>query len=130
CLKTLKRRYPGFENLDPANRTINTALPRRHESGGPRRTDAPDKYEPGVGSGRGLDRNFGVANLVLANHYYLPTMTSEAFIIAHASSPTLRPRSATASLVMEAVIIDPCPISMLTCDVVAPAVTATTLPLS
>lgn len=54
---------------------------------------------------------------------YLPTMTSDAFIIANTSSPTLRP--ATASLVIEAVTIDPCPISMLTCDVVAPGVTAT-----
>jgi hypothetical protein len=58
---------------------------------------------------------------------YLATMTSEAFIIAHASSPTFRPRSATASLVMEAVRIDPCPTSMLTCDVVAPVFMSTTL---
>jgi hypothetical protein len=50
-------------------------------------------------------------------------------MIGHASSPTLGPRSATA-LVMEAVRIDPCPTSMLTCDVVAPDFMSTILPMS
>jgi hypothetical protein len=71
CLKTLQRRYPRFENLDPAYWTVHATLPRGHESGGPRSTDAPDKYEPGVGSGRGLDGNLSLANFVLANHRYL-----------------------------------------------------------
>lgn len=30
--------------------------------------DAPNEYEPGVGSGGGFDGNLGLANLVLANH--------------------------------------------------------------
>src|ERR1700738_3754359 len=39
------------------------------------------------------------------------------------------PRSSTASLVMEEVIIWPLPISTRTCDVVAPFFTSTTVPL-
>src|SRR5262249_34022326 len=50
--------------------------------------------------------------------HHLPTITSEALMTAQASSPALRSRSATASLVIEAVMMSPPPISMLTCDVV------------
>src|SRR5215475_14871386 len=67
-LKARQRRYPGFENLDSANWTVNATLPRGHESGGPGSTDATDKYESGIPSGRGFDRNLGLTNFILANH--------------------------------------------------------------
>src|ERR1700754_1344445 len=57
-------------------------------------------------------------------------MTSDALMTAQASSPVLRPRSATASLVIDAVTTTPWPMSMRTWDVVAPFLTSTTLPLS
>src|SRR5262249_62401600 len=55
-----------------------------------------------------------------------PTMTSDALITAHASTPGLRPRSATASFVIEAVMTTPWPMSIRTCDVVTPGLTSTT----
>src|SRR5215831_14174893 len=57
-------------------------------------------------------------------------ITSDALITAQASSPFLSPSSATASLVIDDVIATPCPISVSTCEVVAPFVTSTTLPFS
>src|SRR5216684_9085318 len=57
-------------------------------------------------------------------------MTSEALITAATLSPTLRPRSSTASFVMDDVTVTPWPRSTTTCAVVAPLWTSTTLPLS
>src|SRR5215470_7865457 len=57
-------------------------------------------------------------------------MTSEALITAATLSPTFRPRSSTASLVMDDVTVTPWPRSTTTCAVVAPLWTSTTLPLS
>src|ERR1700722_2643579 len=61
--------------------------------------------------------------------YSVATMTSDALITAIAASPTLRPSSSTASLVIDEVITTPLPISIRTCAVVWPFCTATTLPL-
>ena len=55
------------------------------------------------------------------------TITSEALMIAIAFLPASRPRSATASLVIEAKILAP-PTSRTTCDVVAPLCTSKTVP--
>src|SRR5580658_3562860 len=60
---------------------------------------------------------------------YFATITSDALMTAIASSPILRPRSSTASLVIDEVITTPLPISIRTCAVVWPFCTATTLPL-
>src|SRR5271165_1105468 len=49
---------------------------------------------------------------------HLPTITSDALMTANASSPTLRARSSTASLVIDEVTMTPPPISMRTCAVV------------
>src|SRR6266436_6827991 len=57
-------------------------------------------------------------------------MTSEALITAATLSPTLRPRSSTASFVMDDVTVTPWPRSTTTCAVVAPLWNSTTLPLS
>src|SRR5262249_12602329 len=57
------------------------------------------------------------------------TSTSEALTTAVAAIPLASFSSSTASLVMEAVTMLP-PISMRTCDVVAPLTTSTTVPLS
>src|SRR5262249_44759597 len=56
-----------------------------------------------------VDSNFRVSRS------HLPIITSDALIMAQASSPFWSPRSATASFVMDAVIVTPCPISMRTC---------------
>src|SRR5258705_8682326 len=61
---------------------------------------------------------------------HLPIMTSEALITAATLSPTFRPRSSTASFVMDDVAVTPWPRSTTTCAVVAPLWTSTTLPLS
>src|SRR5690606_26551900 len=54
---------------------------------------------------------------------YLPTMTSDALMIADASLPTLSWRSSTASLVIDAVTTLP-PMSIRTCAVVCPFLTS------
>src|SRR6202000_1598335 len=59
---------------------------------------------------------------------YLPTITSEALMIAVAVSPTFSPRSSTASLVIEDVRITPLPISIRTWAVVWPFCTSLTVP--
>src|SRR5262245_55267884 len=56
------------------------------------------------------------------------TITSDALITAEAATPFASLSSSTASLVIEAVTMAP-PMSILTCAVVAPFVTSTTLPL-
>jgi hypothetical protein len=61
---------------------------------------------------------------------YLPIITSEALMTAHAASPFCSARSATASLVIEAVMTMPWPTSIRTCEVVAPFVTSTILPFN
>jgi len=60
----------------------------------------------------------------------LPIITSDALMTAQASSPFLRARSATASLVIEDVTMTPPPMSMRIWEVVAPFTTSTILPLS
>src|SRR5262249_47736156 len=62
--------------------------------------------------------------------HHTPIMTSDALMTAQASSPALRLRSATASFVIADVMTVPLPMSILTCDVVAPFLTSTILPLS
>src|SRR5215475_1905537 len=101
CLKTRQRRYPGFENLDPAYWTVNATLPRSHESGRPGSTDAPDENEPGVRSCRGHDGNFGLAHLVLANHrnlFHLILTTSRTERPPRPSSSSRRKRNSCARL--------------------------------
>src|SRR6202163_5045926 len=56
-------------------------------------------------------------------------MTSEAFTTTVTAPFALMPRSSTASLVIEEVTIWPLPISTRTCEVVAPFLTSTTVPL-
>src|SRR5208283_1150063 len=55
-------------------------------------------------------------------------MTSGALITAETASPTLRPRSSTASFVIDDVIVRPGASSSITCAVVEPFVTAKILP--
>src|SRR5260221_9207768 len=56
-------------------------------------------------------------------------MTSEAFMTTVTWPLALMPKSSTASLVIEDVTICPLPISTRTCEVVAPFLTSTTVPL-
>jgi len=58
----------------------------------------------------------------------MPTITSEDLTMAIAGLPIASPNSSTASFVIEAVITRPVAISILTWEVVAPFVMATTLP--
>src|SRR5271165_2919831 len=59
---------------------------------------------------------------------YFPIITSDDLITAETLSPTLRASSSTASLVIDEVTVSPEASSTLTCAVVEPLVTATTLP--
>ena len=59
---------------------------------------------------------------------YFPIITSDDLITAETLSPTLRASSSTASLVIDEVTVSPEASSTLTCAVVDPLVTATTLP--
>src|SRR5262249_19180886 len=61
---------------------------------------------------------------------HLAIITSEALITAATLSSTFRPRSSTASFVIEDMIVTPWPRSTSTCAVVAPLWTSVTLPLS
>src|SRR6201999_1909216 len=56
-------------------------------------------------------------------------ITSEALTTTVTALLALMPRSSTASLVIDEVTIWPLPMSTRTCDVVAPFVTSTTVPL-
>ena len=56
----------------------------------------------------------GLIEKVLSPH--LPTITFEALMTANASSPTLGPRSSTASLVIDEVTTTPPPMSIRTCS--------------
>src|SRR5262249_41564605 len=111
-------RRPGRKHpLDPCR--------HRHRASGP------------VGHGRGTRQarrkqrgcESGPSRAAIEQHH-TPTMTSEALMTAHASSPFLRLRSATASLVIAALITMPWPMSMWTWEVVVPFLTSTILPLS
>src|ERR1700704_2136030 len=64
-----------------------------------------------------------------AHHQSTAIMTSEAFTTTMTELLTLMPRSSTDSLVIEEVTIWPLPISTRTCEVVAPFLTSTTVPL-
>src|SRR4029077_10384995 len=59
-----------------------------------------------------------------------PTMTSLALITAIAALPFASLSSSTASLVIDAVTMVPPPISIRICEVVAPFMTSTMVPLS
>src|SRR5262249_55402797 len=65
-------------------------------------------YAPGCEQGGGERRNKRAA--VVGRH--TPIMTSDALMTAHASSPALRLRSATASFVIADVMTIPLPMSM------------------
>src|SRR5262249_42478640 len=60
----------------------------------------------------------------------LPMITSDALMMALASSPTLRASSSAASIVIDAVMMAPPTTEILTRAVVTPATTSTTFPLS
>src|ERR1700704_6466897 len=64
-----------------------------------------------------------------AHHQSTAIMTSEAFTTTMTELLTLMPRSSIDSLVIEEVTIWPLPISTRTCEVVAPFLTSTTVPL-
>src|SRR5258705_527297 len=72
----LQRRYPGFENLQPANRAIVTPLPRRLETRSPGRADTADEDQPGIGRLGHLDREFAFADFTLSNHILNPMKCS------------------------------------------------------
>lgn len=69
---TLQRRDPRLKDLDPADRSIMTALARGFHAGGPGCGNAADEGETRIrGCGR-LDSHFIFANFVFPDHKCLP----------------------------------------------------------
>ena len=70
--------HPGFEDLEPANRAIVTALSRRHQPRGPGHADAADEDEAGIARRRQIDGQPAVTEFIFANHF-LSLLRSDAF---------------------------------------------------
>jgi hypothetical protein len=64
----VERATPRLEDLDMALRAVGSALARAFEPIGPRRVDAPDEHETGVGRGRRIDRDLAVAYFIISHH--------------------------------------------------------------
>src|SRR5262249_23427078 len=125
---------PRLEYVDTADGAIETTLARTNEAVRPRGMNATYENNARIGRRRRVCHGkLAVTDLVQADHVCsqsaIPTITSDALMIANASCPTFKPSSSTASLVMEDVTTIRPPISILTCAVVAPLVTSMILPL-
>jgi hypothetical protein len=59
---------PWLENLEPADRTVVTPLPRRHLARGPGRANAADEDKTGITRRRHLDGQLPFADFTLSNH--------------------------------------------------------------
>src|SRR6185437_1399941 len=80
--------------------------------------------------GSGREQQAGREQSVAHDDQSTAIMTSEAFTTTVTWPLALMPSSSTASLVIEDVMIWPLPMSTRTCEVVAPFLTSTTVPLS
>src|SRR5258708_27619137 len=121
---------PRGEHFDAAGWTIRPALTRAFQPIAPRRANAADEIDPGIGARWQVDRQFARPDLVEADHgdqLSKPTITSDALIMAYAVWPALSPSSSTASLVIEAGTMVP-PTPSRTWAVVAPFLASRPLP--
>ena len=64
----LDRWHPGLENLEPADRPVVTALPRRLQPRGPGRADAADEVKRSVARGRYIDGDLAVTDFHFSYH--------------------------------------------------------------
>src|SRR5258705_7215877 len=102
----LRRRFPQVVER-PVLRLFHLAVERQVRGLRRRGRDQPQRSD----EGRRQARNH-------RHRRYFATITSDALMKAIASSPTARPRSSIASLVIDAVTTTPLPISIRTCAVV------------
>src|SRR5215510_4312871 len=86
----VESRDPRREDLDAAGRPVGAPLARAHQTVGPRRVDASDEDEAGIGSGRRIDRNLARPDLVAPDHRQSPRSPTRRFVPRRLVRPTLR----------------------------------------
>src|SRR5580698_2281508 len=69
-IDALERRHPRLENLDPADRAIIAALPRRFLAQFPGGADAADEDQTGIAGLRHVDGHLALAQLLLSDHRF------------------------------------------------------------
>src|SRR4051812_26806221 len=95
-IEALQRRLPWIEDLKPAHRPVDAALPRGLLPRSPRRANAPDKNQPCIARRRRLNRDFPWPHITLPSHGLF--QSSEMF--SDLITPDQRVRSASMNSVI------------------------------
>ena len=67
-IHALDRGHPGLEDFQPADRAVETTLPRGIQPRFPGRADAADEHQPGVAGGGHIDGEFALADFAFSDH--------------------------------------------------------------
>ena len=98
-IDALQRRHPRLENLQPADRTVMTSLPRRILARGPGRADAADEDEAGIARPAASRRRVRPSRISLSR-----TMSQSNEIFCALITPDHRARSASMNSLIAAAL--------------------------